>query len=48
MNDITHRAMIRKSIADALRALSTDWHATPERIADALMEGQIPHVKVEL
>ena len=46
MNDITHRATIHKSISDALRALSTDWHATPELIADALMEGKIPHVRV--
>ena len=46
--DTNHRAMIHKSIADALRALSTDWHATPELIANALMEGKIPHVRVEL
>lgn len=36
----------RKEIADALRAMS--GRATPEAIAMALIEGKIPHVKVNM
>ncbi len=44
--DAAHRATIRTAIVDALKAMS--GNATPERIADALMAGSIPHTKVIL
>lgn len=44
--DAQHRALIRKAIVNALSAMR--GAATPEAIADALMEGKIPHVKVVL
>ena len=45
-NDTAHRNHIFHEIADALRAM--DGKAAPELIADALMEGQIPHCRVML
>lgn len=44
--DAAHRAKIAGDIADALRAMS--GRATPEAIADALITGKIPHVKVNM
>ena len=40
--DVKHRARIRKDIADALATIPR------EQIADALMDGQIPHTEVKL
>lgn len=44
--DATHRAKIATDIADALRTMS--GRATPEAIAEALIEGKIPHCTVEM
>lgn len=44
--DAAHRAKIAKDIADALRTMS--GRATPEAIAEALMNGEIPHCTVEM
>lgn len=44
--DQAHRARVLAEIADALRTM--DRKATPELIAEALMEGRIPHVEVKL
>ncbi|WP_313666181.1 hypothetical protein [Shinella sp.] len=44
--DAAHRAKIAKDIADALRTMS--GRATPEAIAEALMNGDIPHCTVEI
>ena len=44
--DQAHRAKIFGEIADALRAMS--GKATPELIAEALIEGRIPHCKVSI
>jgi hypothetical protein len=44
--DQAHRAKITSDIADALRTMA--GRATPELIAEALIEGRIPHVKVML
>ena len=44
--DTQHRAKIFQDIADALRTMA--GAASPEQIADALMNGKIPHVRVVL
>lgn len=44
--DQAHRALIHRAIANALRTM--EGAATPELIAEALMQGRIPHCKVEL
>ena len=44
--DATHRASIARDIADALRTMS--GKSTPELIAEALIEGRIPHCKVSM
>ena len=44
--DAAHRAKIAGDIADALRTMA--GAATPEAIADALIAGKIPHVKVTI
>jgi len=44
--DQAHRAHVLAEIADALRSMA--GKATPELIAEALMEGRIPHVEVKL
>lgn len=44
--DAAHRSKIAADIAEALRAMS--GRATPEAIADALIAGKIPHVKVNM
>lgn len=44
--DIAHRAKITSDIANALRAMS--GAATPELLAEALIEGRIPHVTVNM
>lgn len=44
--DEAHRTKIAGDIAEALRAMS--GRATPEAIAEALIAGKIPHVKVML
>lgn len=45
-SDAKHRATIKAAIVTALQAMS--WRATPEAIADALMDGEIPHCEVKL
>jgi hypothetical protein len=44
--DAAHRAKIAKNIANALRAMAGD--ASPEKIAEALIAGKIPHVTVSM
>lgn len=44
--DQAHRAKIRAEIVDALSAMR--GNASPEQIADALMAGRIPHVRIDL
>jgi len=44
--DANHRASIARDIADALRTMA--GKATPELIAEALIEGRIPHCKVSM
>lgn len=44
--DATHRAKIATDIAGALRTMS--GRATPEAIAEALIEGKIPHTTVRM
>jgi hypothetical protein len=44
--DATHRASITRDIADALRTMI--GKSTPELIAEALIEGRIPHCKVSM
>jgi len=44
--DANHRAEIARDIADALRTMT--GKATPELIAEALIEGRIPHCKVSM
>ena len=44
--DAAHRSQIAKDIADALRTMS--GRATPEAIAEALINGEIPHCTVEM
>lgn len=44
--DARHRAEVRERIADAIAGLGAV--CGPEDVADALMEGRIPHVKVEM
>lgn len=44
--DAAHRAKIATDIADALRTMS--GRATPEAIAEALINGEIPHCTVEM
>ncbi|MDE3791724.1 hypothetical protein I7G86_13885 [Sinorhizobium meliloti] len=44
--DAAHRAKIATDIADALRTMS--GRATPEAIAEALIEGKIPHCTVRM
>jgi len=44
--DANHRAKIARDIAEALRTMT--GKATPELIADALIEGRIPHCKVSM
>lgn len=44
--DAAHRANIRSKIVDALATMA--GNATPEAIADALMDGRIPHARVML
>ncbi len=44
--DATHRAKIATDIADALRTMS--GRATPEAIAESLIEGKIPHTTVRM
>lgn len=44
--DAAHRAKIASDIAAALRTMS--GRATPEAIAEALIEGKIPHCTVEM
>ena len=44
--DATHRASITRDIAEALRTMS--GKSTPELIAEALIEGRIPHCKVSM
>lgn len=44
--DAAHRAKIAGDIADALRSMA--GRATPEAIAEALIAGMIPHVKVNM
>lgn len=44
--DATHRAKIASDIADALRSMA--GRATPEAIADALINGLIPHTTVRM
>jgi len=44
--EVNHRAEIAREIADALNAMS--GRATPSAIAEALIEGRIPHCKVSM
>ena len=44
--DVAHRAKIASDIAEALRAYA--GITTPELIAEALIEGRIPHCKVSM
>ena len=44
--DVAHRAKIASAIAEALRAYA--GITTPELIAEALIEGRIPHCKVSM
>ena len=44
--DANHRAEIARDIADALRTMT--GKATPELIAEALIEGRIPHCRVSM
>jgi len=44
--DANHRASIARDIADALHTMT--GKATPELIAEALIEGRIPHCKVSM
>ena len=44
--DATHRASIARDIAEALRTMT--GKASPEQIAEALIEGRIPHCKVSM
>lgn len=45
-SDLAHRAKIKANIVDALSAMR--GNATPDAIAESLMSGKIPHVKVEI